>query len=247
VNLYVCGYPRSGNGWLARLLGDALDSPVANYGSAVPIAQEGAGRSGPYVVHQLHLKAGRGLDEGRALVSVYDFDLDHYDDEHICHIIRDPRDVAVSAWKYFDYPSLEKTIHSMAGQAAGALGIHGDWRLFVAGWLEVDLENVVSLLRYEYLPGIILGLLDIWGLDAVNDLEVVFKRQAFAAKRRQIEVDGDSRPYGKAQQLKSLRQGTAGDWRNHFTRHEARIFHGYFYDTMEQLGYEDDALWWQQL
>lgn len=31
--IWVVGYPKSGNTWLARLLGDALNSPVTSYPS----------------------------------------------------------------------------------------------------------------------------------------------------------------------------------------------------------------------
>jgi len=249
-DILVVGYPRSGNTYLARLLGDAFNSPVTGLGSAMPIATEGQERPGPYTVRQLHMKARRGLGQGRALVSAYEFDLDHYAGEYIAHIYRDPRDIAVSAWKFFGHDSLEVTLHNMVGHAPDAQDIHGSWADYVIGWYNASLDNLVQI-RYEYLvshPYLNLSIaLATWGLPAANRLDEVIKRQGFSAKRAQIERDGDTRPYGRERQLQALRRGVAGDWRNWFTRREAEIAHAYFYELLEKLGYERDPAWWKSL
>jgi hypothetical protein len=241
--VYVAGYPRSGNVWLSRLLGDALNSPVCGEGAAMSIAQEGFDRPGPHVVRQLCLHVVRGKPE-RAVKSAYEFAPAAYAGERVVYVYRDPRDVAVSAWKFFDYESLEMTLHSMAGKVPGALGVHGSWADHVRDWLALDLPGVQST-RFRDLPGAISNLLDGWGLVPARPLPDVYVRQDFAAKRSQIERDGDTRPYGRQRQLEALRRGIVGDWRNWFTGREAKLAHAYFWPLLNELGFEDEEDWWQ--
>ena len=59
TEITVAGYPRSGNVWLCRLLGDALDVPVVGiaYGRD-SLAAEGQERPNPGYVRQAHLWVG---------------------------------------------------------------------------------------------------------------------------------------------------------------------------------------------
>lgn len=55
--IFVAGYPKSGNTWLTRLLGDALDCPTGGsmpQQDAVEIACEGNDRPGHYVIRKGH-------------------------------------------------------------------------------------------------------------------------------------------------------------------------------------------------
>jgi hypothetical protein len=58
-------------------------------------------------------------------------------------------------------------------------------------------------------------------------------------KRMQIQKDGDSRPYGKDEQLRHLRNCKVGDWKNHFTLSAAKYVHDHLGMTMLRLGYID--------
>lgn len=52
-DICVCGWPRSGNTLAARLLGEALNSPVTGWEAAVPLATEGLDRTGEYTIRQI--------------------------------------------------------------------------------------------------------------------------------------------------------------------------------------------------
>lgn len=107
TTVYVIGYPKSGTTWLARLLGDVLDSPVGSThlpGNATAIATEGQGRQGGHYVRQghplpvtrkpkNHLELAYQLGDGRIVL-----------------MLRDPRDICVSGAYHWGRP-LKPYIH----------------------------------------------------------------------------------------------------------------------------------------
>lgn len=79
--IYIASAPRSGNTWLSRLLGDALDSPLLANGRDGLDAPEyfGEGRDGDYLIRKTH-------DRKRYGTTIF--------------LYRDPRDVAISRFFY---------------------------------------------------------------------------------------------------------------------------------------------------
>ena len=100
--IIVTGYPKSGNTWLSRLLGDILNSPVTGRDDyeAVPISQEGLDRSGDYTIIQLHLVPDCSNHNNQFITNRFHICPDNHTDEKIVIPIRDPRDVAVSCMHY---------------------------------------------------------------------------------------------------------------------------------------------------
>jgi len=248
-NVVVVGYPRSGNTWLARLLGNALNSPVTGLKKAMPLANEGKDRPGPYWVRQLHLHPHAGPCEHKvALVNAGTFCLDNWRDERIAFIVRDPRDVAVSAASYWHMP-LAKTVRRMK-DAKFPMGF-GPWSKFVRDWLHVYKNNVdhrMIVVKYEALNedtvailGAALAMLD---LEPVKPLEQVAAEESIEAKRKQVMKDGDQRPYGKDIQLHHLRKGIVGDWKNWDWSSIGPFADETFGPTMDLLGYEREENWW---
>ena len=247
----IVGYPKSGNTYLARLMGGLLDSPVVGYKNAVPLAKEGSDRDGDYFVTQLHLKPVFLPDDDEAIPDIEHFNACRWKGEHILHIVRDPRDVAVSVMYYWGLDSIHDTIEVM-GKGTFPLDKHGRWSEFVDRWLR-DISILHKTVFYERLirePEIeIEFIFDVLGLPHPSDERIAetIKCQAFDNKIRIIQRDGATRPHGKAIQLKNLRKGIVGDWKNHFTRSDGKLAQKYFGELMTILGYEPETNWWVNL
>ena len=87
----ICGYPKSGNTWLTRLTAEIIGCPVAGFWCEPfnqEIAIEGLDRPADY----LCFKAHHSLDQIKQTLTYY-----ANGSEKIIYVIRDPRDVIVSA------------------------------------------------------------------------------------------------------------------------------------------------------
>jgi hypothetical protein len=232
--IYVVGYPKSGNTWMSRLLGDVLDSPVMSGGNKPALADEGFDRSGDYVIRQSHLLRKEKPNGAKAVF-----------------VLRDPRDVAVSVMFYWQRKSLMKVISGMAGiqsdiQSA-PLHKSGGWINYVRRWLITEDSGLSDVVKYEDLSKdtyTTLGATLIWlSAKPVKSIAEAVERQSFASRKKSIHKD---LPYGDTIQNRLMRKGVPGDWVNHFNRKQAKFFHEHFYDTMKVLEYENDPDWWKQ-
>ena len=183
----VAGYPRSGNVWLCRLLGDALDVPVIG-GS---LAAEGQERSSPGYVRQAHLWVGKGHHLNTEVTDGF------------ITIVRDPRDVAVSAAAFWGW-TIDEALDKMI-EGPGPLELP-PWKVFVESW------QSVPMVRYEDLwtnPKSVLSSL----VQSDKSLDEVIERQSFAVKREEMRYRGNKYPFGRKAQKNHLRQGGMGEWR----------------------------------
>lgn len=245
--IYVVGYPRSGNTWLSRLLGDILNSPVEGYKNAKPIATEGQDRGGDYVVRQLHLKPVEyEIEDG---LTANEISIPMWDGDGIVTITRDPRDVAVSAMYYWNIPDIDTTVKAMGEGLHPLIGV-GSWSGFVESWLSIKTIGIVAAnVFYEDLywnpESEIYRLLSSLRIRNVREADVVaaLNRQEINVKRNQVKLDGDRRPYGKEIQIKHLRKGIVGDWTGHFTRKTCELSQHYFGDLMLKIGYIENERW----
>lgn len=245
--IYVTGYPRSGNSWTSQLLGDVLHCAVGGLYSAKPLCTEGQDRGQVYYVAQLHLKPffkrefeNDYTDGQGAVPNAWAFAPLRWNGEKVVHVVRDPRDVTVSAWSYWHIDSIEEALTCL-GEGLWPLKAHWSWQRHVGTWLGLGVP--VQFIRYEDLQadteGTLRTLLETWGIK-YNErrLPEAVERQSFATKRAAVEKDGGMRPYGKDIQLLHMRKGVAGDWQNHFTPAQVDKARRYFGDVAARLGYE---------
>lgn len=238
--IVVSGYPKSGNTWLAWLLGDILDCPVGGMYAAVPLATEGRQRPKHHHVYQLHLHPEWGGGHTKAIPHAWCLHIPSWseDEYKICVPVRDPRDVAVSIKFYWRRPSVQSALDAMI-DGTHPLGVHSPWIKHVTSWMKVG----VPFVRYEDLhadaENTLKNLLDGWNIKyAKHRVAEAIERQSFARKRAQIEVDGDARVYNKGIHLQNLRKGVVGDWKNHFTPAQEAQAREAFGEVAAKLGYE---------
>lgn len=221
-------------------MADALNCPT---GASVPErdfnewVKEGQDRSAPYIVRRGHFVL---RNTGNCLLPrAHRINPSYLTDERIVFLVRDPRDIAVSNSHYMRLPINECLNIMFAKDQPNAR--FGPWDSYVKSWL--DLSYPIAVVQYEDLL-----------IDAAKEVERIFAglnlpidnarieqatiRQSFAVKRARIEKHGDAMPRGKAFQLKFVRKGIAGDWRNHFTPEQEQAVRNNFGEVMEYLGYE---------
>jgi hypothetical protein len=90
TNIVVCGYPKSGTTWLSRLVAELVQCPLqGDFGFSVGVRKEGQERDCDYDCYKSH----------RTLASlVAELPADRF---KIIYVVRDPRDVAISAAHHF--------------------------------------------------------------------------------------------------------------------------------------------------
>lgn len=237
----VVGYVKSGNTWLARLLGDILDSPVVGFKKATPIATEGKDRNGEYTVRQLHLRFTNDCSGDGFLQTGWLACENNWNGEKVVHITRDPRDIAVSAMNYWNIDSIDKTIECMINGLHPLAGV-GKWNDFIWQWINCKSFPVYRT-SYELLStNTLKEMINILWFFRINisapRISQAINRQSFSNKVKEINNDGDTRPYGKAIQLKNLRKGIVGDWKKHLSKEQNDKIIDNFGHIMFMLGYD---------
>lgn len=250
TEIIVVGFPKSGNTWLSRLLGDALDLPITGIEKAIPLAADQQERHGDGVIRQLHLVPSDDVDEKRYpgfVSSPWTINPKQHNGQHVIHIIRDPRDVAVAVNEYWEINDLDKTISEVIKDGAWPLWGTG-WAQYLTMWRSSTLPHIET--RYEWLHADtameIRRLCDWMGVRIVKPLDEVIQRQSIDVKRQALKDTDDNAiwlPHGKGAQLKNLRAGRVGDWRTTFTPDHDNLAHEAFGPLLIDLGYESDPAW----
>jgi len=154
-----------------------------------------------------------------------------FPDAKLMAISRDGRDVIVSE-KYF--------LRNEAGRAQSFEASVRQWRQAMEAQFRYAEEYGIHTLSYE-------GLLED-PAPLVHDLLRFLGLPAGAAtvadmiRRSSFEFTTGRKP-GQEKRDDFYRKGTAGDWKNHFTAEDRRVFKEIAGDLLIRLGYERDDSW----
>ena len=83
--IFVIGYPKSGNTWLARICADTLDSPIVTGNDSVNRADKKQNYRGKFEIYKLHCSKQSTPD--RIIKS-----------SKIFYVVRDFRDILISGY-----------------------------------------------------------------------------------------------------------------------------------------------------
>lgn len=244
--IYVAGYPRSGTTWLTRLLGDILNCPTGGtlpeYDRTEP-AMEGRDRPGPFVVRKGHFEL---VDEpGPVVPRPHFLNYKKLANEDVVFITRDMRDIICSVRHYWNMSSIAATIHNMAE----GIGVRNYGR-YMNTWLATDFDFVKTdyVALWNDARGEIVRIVEALGERVdMERLPGILERQSFGARKKHAELFGDTLPLGKAYHVRFYRRGGIDGWREQFTRRDGKLCQQHFGSIMAELGYVNDALWWEQL
>jgi aryl sulfotransferase len=168
------------------------------------------------------------------------------------YVVRDPRDVAVSAAHYWDL-TLDEAVELMCGRRGRAepplLGFRqvpyrtGSWSEHAASWLDQTVIPV-HMVRYEDLSGataaILAAAMAFAGFDAEPAaLDRAVRASDFKELRRQEQERGYG---GRASSANPFfRQGCVGGWREVLSPRQAGLIAAENLSMMEKLGYDANA------
>jgi len=107
----------------------------------------------------------------------------------------------------------------------------------------ITLPYPVCLVKFERLVkdpyGCLKEIIKDFDIEAPPDVHMLeaCDRQSFATKKKWLERTNKKLPLGKDVNLRHMRKGEPGDWKNHFTEKDKRMAQTFFSKMMVGLGY----------
>lgn len=226
--LKICAvaYPKSGISWATRLLAEYIGCPARSLRVKDDPVNDGLGRKRerPSAVYKDH-----GMPA---------FIKNHVPLSDVVYVVRDVRDLIISAAHYFNKFKARVTgqiIDEFMEKMHYGLFEHGTWPNHVGRWLEHD----PVLLRYEDLLSkpteVLPAALDKLNIEGRQDLQAAIEKHSF---KRQKQKAIKKQMAHHQMWSKFLRKGKAGEYKEVFTAAQKKKSERLYGHLLNRLGYE---------
>ncbi len=252
--IIIVGYPKSGNTWLTRLTAEAVGCPVTGFWGQPDnkdIAIEGQNRVSVFECYKAHHDYNLLMES---------FEHTEVNPAKIIYIVRDPRDVAISAYHYFGnppkYPIVNRILQKFKmgrlynhyhkffhGQKPTTIvnalvdgiqekaWINVSWNNHVQSYLDADIFYV----KYEDL--LEEPVIQVKRILEYLDIEKDHQKIGTAVKNQSFEVRKKEFEKTDKQKAAFLRKGRSGQWKKGLDRKKIQLIEQKCGDTMKRLGY----------
>lgn len=236
-DVYLVAYPKSGSTWLRFMLGNYLSGGKCDFTNAHLLMPD---------VHFNPAQVDR-LADPRIIKSHYPFTPGY---GRVIYLARDGRDVAVSY--YFHHikhhlVSADTCFGDFLRQFnTGSLDSYSAWGEHVNSWLDQHTGGLL-LIRYEDLVAdpvsVLKSVVKFVGLRCENKLiELSVERSSFKRMRELEEIQHNDFAClaGSRTDIRHVRRGQIGNWREHFDAETHQAFHQRHGEALSRLRYPLD-------
>ena len=241
--LIYCGHHKCGSVWIRGI--------VENISKALGLEYFN-GRNGNLYKHNLKGFVKENNIDFIALANARLEDVENIINFRGFHVIRDPRDICVSAYYSHRYShsavgleDIREQLHSSSPEEGLMLVIKDrvrqfemmhNWDYFNPYIMEIKMEQLISDSFVIFRR--IFDFLGLSGESGLTDglLHEILETQSFEKK------SGGRKP-GEEDIKSHFRKGISGDWKNHFTSEHIEYFREHYNDLLIKLGYEIDSNW----
>ncbi|XP_052026499.1 probable alcohol sulfotransferase isoform X1 [Apodemus sylvaticus] len=239
-DLIMLTYPKSGTHWLIEIVCLIQTKGDPKWIQSVPIWDRSPWLETDYGYPLIFNKEGPRLFSSHLPIQLFSKSL-FSSKAKMIYVIRNPRDVLVSAYFFWGKTNFVKTPESLETYFEWFLKgnvLFGSWFEHVRGWLSMRECDNFLVLYYEDMKkdtkGTIKKICDFLGKKlGPDELEMVLKYSSFQAmKENNMSNFSLAKNDFSTNDINLMRKGTTGDWKNHFTVAQAEVFDKVFQEKM---------------
>ncbi|XP_069859664.1 sulfotransferase 2A1-like isoform X1 [Dipodomys merriami] len=162
----------------------------------------------------------------------------------VIYVIRNPKDVLISGYHFWGFTNLAKKPESLQQYFEWFLQGHvpyGSWFDHVRGWMSMREKENVLVLSYEQMKKDPRSMIEkicrfLGKALEPGELDLVLENSSFQAMKENKMSNFNNVAVGYIPaDLKIIRKGITGDWKNHFTPAQTQAFEETFREKMAGL------------